>query len=100
MKGKPETNPQSKSQPVESTTLSEMRRIAKAVHEHGKKLAASKAEPTVPTSTRTSRLALGASDDEARAIASRLAKMLETADPAMLTKLQRENLSGNHGSQD
>jgi hypothetical protein len=66
----------------ENTPLSEMRRIAKAVHERGKQLAASKAEPTARRSTKKFASALGAGDNEAQAVADRLSKTLESADSA------------------
>ena len=64
----------------EGASPSEMQAIAKAVHEYGKKLvAAGKTSPNVKgPKVQKSGSALGAGDDEAQAVAGRLAKMLDS----------------------
>jgi hypothetical protein len=74
--------------PVEfpdKTPPSGLHRVSKAVHEYGKKLAAADSsfrKETKTPKTQKSGSALGAGDDEAQAVAGRLAKMLESAEPA------------------
>jgi hypothetical protein len=79
----------------EGASPSEMQAIAKAVHEYGNKLVAAGKKTSSDVKapkTQKSGSALGAGDDDAQAIAGRLAKMLESADPATADEAAKEKI--------
>jgi len=79
----------------ENLSPSNTHAIAKAVYEHGKKLAAAVSSSSKETKTpkaKKSGSALGAGDDEAKAVAARLSKMLESADSATADEAAKEKI--------
>jgi hypothetical protein len=81
--------------PVEfpdSAKPEEIRRIAKAVHEHGQKLVAKgRPEPKAPKAQKSAS-ALGAKDEKAETIADNLKEMLTNADPKTADEAENEKI--------